>query len=142
MIYTPLTKKALSLAFEAHKNQLDKSELPYIFHPFHLAEQMSEEYTTCVALLHDGVEDSKYTIQDLIELGFPSQVIEAIKVLIHSNDIPYFDYINRVKMNSMATRVKIVDLIHNSDLTRLNKISTDDLRRIDEYNKALLILEK
>lgn len=142
MIYTPLTKKALSLAFEAHKNQLDKSELPYIFHPFHLAEQMGEKYTTCVALLHDVVEDSKYTIQDLIELGFPSQVIEAIKVLIHSNDIPYFDYINRVKMNPMATRVKIVDLIHNSDLTRLNKISTDDLRRIDEYKKALLILEK
>ena len=141
MIYTILTKKALNIAFEAHKDQLDKSGLPYIFHPFHLAEQMNDEYTTCVALLHDVVEDSSYTIQDLIEIGFPTQVIEAIIVLTHSKDMPYFDYINRVKNNPIATRVKIEDLKHNSDLTRLNEISDEDLKRMEKYKKALFILK-
>jgi (p)ppGpp synthase/HD superfamily hydrolase len=108
MIYTILTKKALNIAFEAHKDQLDKSGLPYTFHPFHLAEQMNDEYTTCIALLHDVVEDSSYTIQDLIEIGFPTQVIEAIIVLTHFKDMPYFDYINRVKNNPIATRVKLL----------------------------------
>lgn len=141
MIYTILTKKALNIAFEAHKDQLDKSGLPYIFHPFHLAEQMNDEYTTCVALLHDVVEDSSYTIQDLIEIGFPTRVIEAIIVLTHSKDMPYFDYINRVKNNPIATRVKIEDLKHNSDLTRLNEISDEDLKRMEKYKKALFILK-
>ncbi len=141
MIYTTLTKKALNLAFKAHKDQLDKSGLPYIFHPLHLAEQMRDEFTTCVALLHDVAEDSKYTIQDLIELGFPTQVIEAIRVLTHSKDMPYFDYINKVKNNAIATKVKIEDLKHNSDLTRLNEISGEDLTRLEKYKKALFILE-
>ena len=58
MIYTDLTKKALKFCFEAHKNQYDKSGMPYVFHPFHLAEQMTTEETTVVALLHDVVEDT------------------------------------------------------------------------------------
>ncbi len=70
MIYTELTKKALRLCFEAHKDQLDKSGLPYVFHPFHLAEQMDAEETVCVALLHDVVEDTDYTLEDLIAMGF------------------------------------------------------------------------
>lgn len=140
MIYTALTKKALNIAYEAHKCQLDKSGLPYIFHPFHLAEQMNDEYSTCVALLHDVIEDSDYNIQDLIVLGFPTPVIEAIRVLTHSKDIPYFDYIDKVKKNTLATRVKIEDLKHNSDLTRLNKISDEDLKRIEKYKNALSIL--
>jgi len=141
MIYTSLTKKALNLAFEAHKDQLDKSGIPYIFHPFHLAEQMSDEYSTCVALLHDVVEDSKYTINDLIKLEFPNPVIEAVMVLSHSKNVPYFDYIKEVKNNPIATKVKIEDLKHNSDVTRLSKINNDDIKRLEKYKKALLILE-
>jgi hypothetical protein len=102
---------------------------------------MNDEYKTCVALLHDVVEDSSYTIQDLIEIGFPTQVIEAIIVLTHSKDMPYFDYINRVKNNPIATRVKIEDLKHNSDLTRLNEIIDEDLKRMEKYKKALFILK-
>lgn len=138
MIYTTLTKKALKTAYEAHKDQLDKSDLPYVFHPFHLAELMDDEYSTCVALLHDVVEDSNYTIEDLERHGFPSDVIEAIKLLTHSKDLPYFDYINKVKSNSLAIRVKIADLNHNSDTSRLNEISEDDLKRIEKYKKALI----
>lgn len=141
MIYTSLTKKALNLAFKAHKDQLDKSGLPYIFHPFSLAEQMSDEYSICVALLHDVIEDSKYTINDLIKLEFPDPVIEAVMVLTHSKNVPYFDYIEEVKKNPLATKVKIEDLKHNSDVTRLNEINNDDLQRIEKYKKALFILE-
>ena len=65
MLYTPLTKKALTLCFEAHKDQVDKTGLPYVFHPFHLAEQMTDEYTTVCALLHDVIEDTDHTWQDL-----------------------------------------------------------------------------
>ena len=68
MIYTPITKKALKLCFEAHKEQVDKSGMPYVFHPFHLAEQMKTEETTVVALLHDLVEDTDYTVDDLRSL--------------------------------------------------------------------------
>ena len=64
MIYTPLTKKALRLCFDGHRDQVDKTGLPYVFHPFHLAEQMKDEYTTAVALLHDIVEDTDMTDDD------------------------------------------------------------------------------
>ena len=62
MIYTELTKKAMKLAFTAHKDQVDKSGIPYVFHPIHLAEQMESEETAIVALLHDVVEDTEYTL--------------------------------------------------------------------------------
>ena len=65
MIYTDLTKKAMKLCFDAHKNQVDKSGMPYVFHPFHLAEQMTDERTTVAALLHDVMEDTEYTLNDL-----------------------------------------------------------------------------
>lgn len=70
MIYTPLTKKALKISFKAHKDQMDKSGMPYIYHPFHLAEQMNDEYSTCVALLHDVVEDTDISLDDLASEGF------------------------------------------------------------------------
>ena len=74
MIYTPKTKMALKLCFEAHKEQTDKSGMPYVFHPFHLAEQMKTEETTIVALLHDPVEDTAYTAEDLADMGFSRNV--------------------------------------------------------------------
>lgn len=141
MLYTQLTKKSLSIAYDAHKNQLDKSGLPYIFHPFYLAEQMNDEYSICVALLHDVVEDNNYTIQEIENMGFPLVVVDAIRVLTHDNEIPYFDYINWIKDNQIARIVKIEDLKHNSDLTRLNEVREEDLKRIEKYKKALCILE-
>lgn len=141
MIYTPLTKKALVIAYEAHKDQFDKSGIPYVFHPVHLAEQMPDEYSVCVALLHDVVEDSKYTFQNLIDFEFPQEVIDAVKVLTHPKDIPYFDYIVCIKNNPIARRVKIADLRHNSDLSRLNKVTEEDLKRIEKYKTALSLLD-
>ena len=88
MIYTELTKKAMQLAYDAHHGQLDKSGVPYIFHPFHVAEQMNDEYTVCVALLHDIVEDTEVTIAELEKI-FPPEVTEAVRLLTHDKELPY-----------------------------------------------------
>ena len=140
MIYTPLTKKALKFCFEAHKNQVDKTGLPYVFHPFHLAEQMKDEYSTVCALLHDVVEDTEYTFEDLINMGFPNKVIEALKLLTHAEDVPYMDYVKALSVNPIAKAVKIADLTHNSDTSRLDVVDEWALKREEKYKKALEFL--
>lgn len=142
MIYTDLTKKALTLCFEAHKDQLDKSGMPYVFHPFHLAEQMTDEYTTVVALLHDVVEDTLYTLQDLTEMGFPREVVEAVGLMTHAEGVPYLDYVAAIKDNPIARAVKLADLRHNSDLTRLDTVDDWVLARNRKYAQAIRLLEE
>lgn len=142
MIYTEQTKKALKLCFKAHKNQTDKSGMPYVFHPFHLAEQMPDELTTVTALLHDVVEDTPYTLDDLRAMGFPEEVIGALTLLTHDPAIPYLDYVAEIRSNPIATAVKLADLRHNSDLTRLDNPSDKDLARVKKYRKAILLLEE
>ena len=85
MIYTKLTILAMEIAYNAHHGQLDKAGTPYIFHPIHLAEQMQDEYTTCVALLHDVVEDCNITLEYL-SLHFPKEVTDAIALMTHKKD--------------------------------------------------------
>ena len=141
MIYTDLTKKAMKLCFEAHKNQVDKSGMPYVFHPFHLAEQMTDELTTVTALLHDVVEDTPYTFADLRQMGFPEDVMAALTLLTHVDAEPYMDYVRRLKDNPIARAVKLADLRHNSDLTRLNRIDERALARVEKYRAAIQLLE-
>ena len=141
MIYTPMTKKALAVCFEAHKSQVDKSGLPYVFHPFHLAEQMKDEMTTIVALLHDVIEDTSITVKELRDMGFPADAIAAIQIMTHDKSIPYMDYLARIKKNPIAREVKLADLKHNSDLTRLNEVAEKDLERLKKYKKAISLLE-
>lgn len=140
MLYTALTKKALKLCFEAHKEQTDKSGIPYVFHPFHLAEQMETEETVIVALLHDVVEDTAYTLQDLAEMGFPETVIAALRLLTHDDAEPYMEYVARIKGNPIAKAVKLADLRHNSDLNRLDLIDEKALRRVQKYKDAAALL--
>ena len=140
MIYTALTKKALRLSFDTHKDQVDKSGLPYVFHPFHLAEQMDDEYSICVALLHDVVEDSDVTIDDIRDAGFPEAIVKAILALTHKEEIPYFEYIEQIKANKIAAKVKAADLKHNMDLTRLESPTEKDVQRAEKYRAALEIL--
>ena len=142
MIYTDLTKKAMKLCFEAHKNQVDKSGMPYVFHPFHLAEQMTDELTTVTALLHDVVEDTPYTLDDLRQMGFPEDVLAALTLLTHDDAEPYMDYVRRLKDNPIARAVKLADLRHNSDLTRLNRIDARALARVEKYRAAIRLLEE
>lgn len=141
MIYTELTKKAMKLCFAAHKDQEDKSGLPYVFHPFHLAEQMPDELTTAAALLHDVVEDTAYTFSDLQNMGFPTAVLDALALLTHEAEVPYLEYVEKLKDNPIARAVKLADLRHNSDLSRLDRVDERALKRVEKYRKAIELLE-
>lgn len=141
MIYTDKTKRALKLCFEAHKNQTDKSGMPYVFHPFHLAEQMSSEVTVITALLHDVVEDTDYTLDDLREMDFGEEVIEALALLTHDDSEPYMDYVARIKENPVARAVKFADLEHNSDTSRLSVVDDYALKRTEKYKAAIELLK-
>lgn len=105
MIYTPLTNRALHIAYEAHADQVDKCGTPYVFHPYHLAEQMSDEISTCVALLHDVVEDTDATLGDLAR-EFPAEIIDALRLLTHQPGVPYLDYVRALATNPIARSVK------------------------------------
>ena len=93
MIYTDLTKKAMKLMFQAHEHQKDCSGIPYVFHPWHVAESMEDEITCCAALLHDTVEDTDITFEDLQEAGFPEEVIRILRLLTHDPSEDYFEYV-------------------------------------------------
>ena len=142
MIYTPLTMKAMKLAYEAHHGQLDYNGMPYVFHPYHLAEQMTDEITTCAALLHDVVEDTDWTLEQLAE-AFPPEVVQAVALLTHDDGTDYFDYVRRIRENPIAKAVKLADLAHNSDQTRCigSGLSDEQLARWREkYSRAKEIL--
>ena len=117
MVYTELTNKAMKIAYQAHHGQLDKSGIPYIFHPIHLAEQMDDEISCCCALLHDVVEDTDVTMEELAR-EFPAEVIEVLKLLTHADDVPYENYVREIKSNPIAKKIKLADIGHNSDQTR------------------------
>lgn len=141
MIYTKMTKIALKLCFDAHKEQTDQSGMPYVFHPFHVAEQMTDENSTIVALLHDVVEDTEYTLEDLQSFGFSNAVIEAVALLTHEPDVPYVDYLEKIKENALAKTVKLADIMHNSDQTRLDPNDERAEYWEQKYKKARQILE-
>ncbi len=124
MVYTPLTIKAMKIAYEAHMGQCDQSGVPYIFHPVHLAEQMNDEVTTCIALLHDVLEDTSMTLPEL-EAKFPAEITEAVQLLTHDSSEDYLEYVRRLCKNPLARKVKIADLAHNSDETRLSSVTPD-----------------
>ena len=140
MLYTSLTKKAMRIAFEAHKDQVDKNGIPYIYHPIHLAEQMTDESMVCVALLHDVVEDSDITFEELERAGFGGEIIGALKLLTHDEAVPYMEYVKKIKTNPIAAAVKLADLRHNSDLTRLDIVDEWAQKRAEKYKRAIELL--
>lgn len=139
MINTKLTRKAMIIAYEAHKNQVDKSGVPYIYHPIHVVEQMDTENECIIALLHDVVEDTNVTFKQLEEV-FSKEIIDILKLLTREENIEYDEYIKRIKNNSIACKVKIADLTHNLDKTRLDFVTEVDVKRNEKYKKALQIL--
>ena len=144
MLYTPLTLDALKCAWEAHLGQLDKSGLPYIFHPYHLAEQMDDEVSCAAALLHDVVEDTDVTLEQLRQ-RFPAEVTDAVALLTHDKTTDYLDYVRALRANPVAKKVKLADLAHNSDQSRLGwaSVSPEQLRRLREkYARAKELLEE
>ena len=141
MLYTPMIIKAIRIMFDAHKEQTDKSGVPYVFHPFHLAEQMQDEKTTIAALLHDTIEDTDITAEYLLAQGFDKDIVAAVVLLTHNDDESYLDYVRRVKADPIARAVKLADLKHNSDLSRLEKVTPKDIERCEKYKKAINILK-
>ena len=145
MIWTELTKKAYIIALCAHQGQVDKAGNPYFEHPKHVAEQMDDEISCAVALLHDVLEDTALTAEQLAEfpVSLPPEVIESVVHLTHTPDsgLSYLDYVRSVREDPVATKVKIADLRHNSDISRLGHEPTEkDLSRLKRYQKALAIL--
>lgn len=142
MIYTKLTNKALVFAYNAHHGQLDYNGIPYIFHPLHLAETMDDEISCCAALLHDVVEDTSITLEELAQ-EFPKEVIDVLSLLTHREGVPYFDYVRNIKANPIAVKVKLADIAHNSDQTRCAGSDLTDAQLSywrEKYRKARSIL--
>lgn len=140
MLNTEKTQLALAIAMRAHRGQRDKAGEDYIKHPLYIAEQMDDEDSTVVALLHDVVEDSDITFDELCAHGFSVRVIDALKLLTHDDGEDYFSYIARVRENPLAAKVKLADLRHNSDWTRLPDISENDRTRLEKYRRSIGML--
>ncbi len=141
MIYTPMTRKAMRIAYDAHAGQVDKTGLPYIYHPMHVAESMTDENSVITALLHDVVEDTDLTIDDLAREGFHEDILTALTLLTHNPAEDYMDYISRISTCPLARKVKLADLQHNSDSTRLDWVDEKMARRFEKYARAIRLLE-
>ena len=146
MIYTELTIKAMKVAYAHHSGQTDKTGMPYIFHPYHLAEQMSDEVSVCVALLHDVAEDSddpSATLERLAE-EFPTEVMSPLRLLTHTKGVPYAQYIRSLRDDPVANMVKRADIAHNLNQDRWSGSQPPSSQTIDrlmkKYNMALDIL--
>ena len=132
-----LWDRALQIARRAHAGQLDKGGRPYIEHPIAVAAMVDTEREKAAALLHDVIEDSGVTAEQLAAKGIDPDVIRAVVALTKTGE-PYDQYLERVKADAIARPVKIADLRHNMDLSRLGKEPDQrDLERLDKYRKAL-----
>ena len=136
-----LLKKADDFAAKAHSGQKDLAGSPYIDHPRTVAACVSGEKAKIVALLHDVVEDTGVSIND-IRVEFGDNIAEAVRVLTRPDGVSYMDYIRGIKKNELAREVKLADLKHNMDLSRLPNVSDRDIKRVKKYKKAYDILSK
>lgn len=135
-----LLKKAEIFATEKHKGQVDRAGALYIEHPRAVVARLDGEKEKIVGWLHDTVEDTDATIDEIRE-NFGDEIAEAVKVLTHDLREPYLKYVSRIKGNELARKVKIADLTHNMDLSRIPNVSDVDLKRVEKYKKALELLK-
>ena len=131
---------AAVLACELHKGQVDKAGVDYIQHPLYVASQVKTEQEKAVALLHDVLEDSDITAADLLAYGLSNEVVTAVQTLTKKKGQSYQDYLEKVKSNNLARVVKLADLKHNSDLSRLKTVSNTDYERVKKYKNAIRYL--
>lgn len=138
-----MLNKALIIAINAHKGKFDKGGIDYISHPVYVALNMDSDDEKITALLHDVVEDSSISLEELKAFGFNKQIIEAVNLLTRKKDTDYFDYIKALKNNPLALKVKLADLKHNSDEERLALLGERGQSLSKRYNKAIkYLLEK
>lgn len=134
---------ALQIALDAHQGQVDKANLPYILHPLRLMNKFKQTDLQIIALLHDVVEDSDFTIENLRQSGFSELILEVIECLTKRENENYDGFIERIRKNAFATQVKIADIKDNLDLSRLSgELTAKDVERILKYHKALKTLSQ
>ena len=131
------SEKAYEIAKKAHLGQVDKAGEDYIKHPEKVASFVKTDEEKAVAYLHDVIEDTELTLEDLSEYGFSKEVVEAVDIITKKRGEDYQSYLNSVKKNKLARAVKLADLRHNSDLTRLIKVTEKDIKRKEKYQKAI-----
>lgn len=129
--------RAIALAAQYHEGQTDKGGRPYVFHPLRLMLKALTEQEQIAAVLHDTIEDTDLTLDDLRKEGFSDEIVEAIDRLSRREEETYHEFILRIKENRLAARVKILDLQDNMDLTRIKKPSEKDQKRLLKYSRAL-----
>lgn len=139
--FEQLLELAIKVATKAHKGQLDKGGNPYILHPQAVAASLDSTENKIVAYLHDVVEDTEITLEDLEKMGFTYRIVNSVRILTKSKDISYDDYLKSIKKDSNAWRVKIADIKHNMDISRIPEPTAKDFARIEKYKKALAFLE-
>ncbi len=140
MLFTPMTRSAMTLAYQAHHGQSDKSGVPYIFHPARVAAGFTSEAEACVAWLHDVIEDTVYTVDDIRLAGFGAVICDALQLLTHDKRVPYMEYVKAIAENPIARAVKLADLRDNMDLSRLPAVDRDAERRAEKYRAAYAYL--
>lgn len=130
-------ERAIEIAINAHKGQKDKSGAEYILHPIRVMQRGATEIEKICGILHDVIEDSLLTFEDLRNEGFSEEVISVLKLLTKESENEDYDkFIDRVKQNPIAVKVKINDLLDNMDITRLRELNDRDLKRLNKYLKA------
>lgn len=132
----PAIEDAIRLALDKHHGQTDKSGAPYILHPLRVMAAMQTDTERIVAVLHDLVEDSDVTLDDLRELGYSEEIVAAVDHLTRRDDETYDEFIQRIKPHPLAVRVKLGDLLDNMDIRRNAKLNKKALERFQRYQKA------
>lgn|ERR1051325_4137110 len=133
---------AISIAALAHRGQKDKAGAPYLLHPLRLMMRMTSEAAMMAAVLHDVVEDTDWTLQQLRERGFSDEVLKAVECLTRKEGENYEEFIERVRKNAIAQEVKIADLEDNMNIQRISQMTPKDLERLEKYHKAWCGLRK
>jgi (p)ppGpp synthase/HD superfamily hydrolase len=134
--------KAIAIAAQAHQEQYDKAGAPYILHPLRLMLRMRSEMEMMAAILHDVVEDSDWTLDKLRQAGFPDEVVQAVECLTHRDGETYEEFIERVRVNAIARKVKLADLEDNMDIRRLSAVTERDTQRLHKYHAAWVSLRQ
>ena len=129
-------EQAIEIATEAHRGQRDKAGNDYIGHPLRVMAAGKTPEEKIVGVLHDVVEDSDWTLEELVAEGFAPGIIEALRCLTHAEEEPYDRYIARIKGNPLAVAVKLNDLTDNMDIRRLPYLSDKDVKRLKRYLRA------
>jgi len=131
-----MLNKAIEIATRAHAGQVDKAGEPYILHPLRVMLSCKNELERICAVLHDVVEDSEITFDDLRKEGFSEDIITVLDCLTKRRGESYDEFIDRVLKNETACRVKLADLRDNMDLTRIKDPKDKDFERIKKYKEA------